>query len=139
MTKIHFLLGGAYHMGALAQEPVKLLFCRPWQEKRGAFLLWIALEYTHPGPDGESFASSVLCHAFQDEKPLLPGLVSGQPLFCAKTAFRPLEKGEKVHIHLSYQLLEPEHPVELKICAFTPLSPPRWQCRFVLSPPWTTL
>ena len=47
-------------MGALAQEPVRLLFCRPWQEKRGAFLLWIALEYTHPGPDGESFASSVL-------------------------------------------------------------------------------
>lgn len=102
-------------------------------------MLWIALEYTHPGPDRESFASSVLCHAFQDEKPLLPGLVSGQPLFCAKTAFRPLEKGEKAHIHLSYQLLEPEHPVELKICAFTPLSPPLWQCRFVLSPPWATL
>lgn len=125
-------------MGSLAQEPVKLLFCRPWQEKRGAFLLWIALEYTHPGPDGESFASSVLCHALQDGAPLAPGLVSGQPLFCARTSFRPLKKGETVHIHLSYRLPEPDHPVDLKIRAFSPFSPPLWQCHFVLSPPWQT-
>lgn len=123
-------------MEAFEKDPIHLLFWRPCREKQGSFLLWIALAYTHTGPDGESFASSVLCRAFQQGTPLAPGLVSGQPLFYANTAFRPLNTGEQVHIHLSYKLMDPTDSVDVEIRSFLPFSSPCWHLHFRLSPPW---